>query len=75
MRRAKAGQVQAGGEVRSLATLSESIIHFTFPIVLLMSQGRGKGSDYRKSSLKQFRVIITAKWKTIKNYKAKAKLA
>lgn len=48
MHRAKAGQVPGGGEVRSLATLSESIIHFTFPIVLLMSQGRcGEGDGER----------------------------
>lgn len=43
MRRAKAGR-----EVRPLATLSESIIHFTFPIVLLMSQGWcGEGEGER----------------------------
>lgn len=49
--------------------------YFSDRAAYVTGEGREKGSDYRKSSLKQFRVIITAKWKTIKNYKAKAKLA
>lgn len=67
-------QVQKGEATRHVKWEYYSF-YFSDRAAYVTGEAKGKGSNYRKSSLKQFRVIITAKWKTIKNYKAKAKLA